>query len=370
VSPFFCDLNICMKNRTVLWYWYEIDEIEMASELGFDILPGIIIKKQYYDKTKINSNDFNVVLINHFFHESYDRIKEDLSWADLVIHYTTEIVSGPWQEYEDLIFETVNNKNFITICNGLANMPWYPSERVFADAQTFFTRVARFCPITEVKRVQEHRTIMFDALLGKQGARRDKIFKILKQNDLVEKNLVNYYWDMGDTIYRSPLLDMYDNNPIIGSSNPSPAEIPFSHVISKAIYDCSWFSIVSETYSGTTFITEKTAKCLLTGRLFVMFGEMGHLAKLRSYGYKTFAPFVDESYDLIQDEDERIKQAFTQVHNLCRRDDIGEVINEMYPIFKHNQKLLLDNQSRLKNFKNFLLPYLNQKKTLENNTVF
>jgi len=351
-----------MEKRTVLWYWYKIDEIEIASELGFDILPGTVIKKQYYDRKKINSNDFNVVLIDFFFHESHERIKEDLSWADLVIHYTTEIVSGPWQEYEDLIFRTFNNKNFITICNGLANMPRHPRERVFADAQTFFTRVAKHFPSTEVKRVKKHKTIFFDALLGKQGTRRDKIFKIFKQNDLLEKNLVNYYWDMGDTIYRSPLLDMYDSNPIVGSSNTSQTEIPLSHVIPNAIYDCSWFSVVSETYSGTTFITEKTAKCLLTGRLFVMFGEMGHLAKLRSYGYKTFAPFVDESYDLIQDEDERIKQAFTQVHNLCRRDDISEVINELYPIFSHNQKLLLDNESRLTNFKKFLLPYLDQKK--------
>lgn len=336
----------------------------MATEIGFDILPGTIIKKQYYHRNKINSNDFNIVLIDFFFHESYERIKEDLSWADLVIHYTREVVSGPWQEYEDLMFATFNNKNFITICNGLANMPTYPSERVFSNVQTFFTRVARFCPITEIKRQQEHKTIMFDALLGKKGDRRDKVFAILKQNNLLEQNLVNYYVGMGNTIYRSPLLDRYDSNPIVGSSNPSGMDMPPSHVISKEVYDNSWFSVVSETYSGTTFITEKTTKCLHIGRLFVMFGEKGHLAKLRSYGYKTFAPFVDESYDQIQDEDQRIQHAFTQVQNLCRRDDIGEVMNELRPIFKHNQKILLDNESRLTNFKNFVLPHLSTLKSV------
>jgi len=347
-----------MKRRTVLWYWYMIDEMEMATELGFDLLPGITVKNQYYDRAKVNSEDFNVVLVDFFFHRSNTRIKEDLSWADLVIHYTREIVLGPWQEYEDLIFQTFNNKKFITICNGLVDMHEYPSDRVFANAQTFFTRVSRFCDAPVIKRHQHDKTIFFDALLGKKDPRRDKVYELLGVNDLLSKNLVNYYEREGETIYRSPPLDRYDSNPIVGSSVILKAGVPLSHIIAQELYDNSWFSVVSETNSGTTFITEKTTKCLLAGRMFVMFGERGHLAKLRSYGYKTFSPHVDESYDEIEDEDERIRQAFTQVNALCRRKDLSELMNDLYPVFKHNQETLLDDVSRLGKFRNFLLPHL------------
>ena len=112
-----------MKRRTVLWAWYPIDEIELAKKIDFNLFPGTIVKQEYYDINKADRNDYNVILIDHFFTKlPVTRIKEDLSWADLIIHYTPEIVYGPWQEYEDVIFEHFNNRNFITVCLSLIHI--------------------------------------------------------------------------------------------------------------------------------------------------------------------------------------------------------------------------------------------------------
>ena len=71
-----------MKNKTVIWNFYPIDELNCAKSIGFDLFPGCEIRTDYYDKSKIDKNNCNIVLINYFFHPNkFVRIKEDLSWA-------------------------------------------------------------------------------------------------------------------------------------------------------------------------------------------------------------------------------------------------------------------------------------------------
>ena len=88
------------KANTVVWSWYPNDELEVSELIGFELFPGCVIKKEYYDKNKANKNDFNVIIVNHFFQNLQIRLQEDLSWADLVILYTPEILIGPWEEHD------------------------------------------------------------------------------------------------------------------------------------------------------------------------------------------------------------------------------------------------------------------------------
>ena len=44
------------------------------------------------------------------------------------------------------------------------------------------------------------------------------------------------------------------------------------------------------------WFTEKTTRCLATGKPFILFGTAGQLQTLRNMGFQTFAP-IDESYD-------------------------------------------------------------------------
>ena len=355
------------KIKNIVWNWHKnIDEFEVANEIGFDLLPGCKINNSPRKKTKTRDDEFNVVIVDHFFYKgniNKKNIKQDYSWADLVIHYTREIIIGPWEHYQKTIIENFNNTNFITVCNGVVGMPDYPRERVYMDAQTFFTRIARYGSVMKLEQANNTKPMMFDALLGKKNTGRDKLFNLFKENNLLDNNLVNYYDEIdkdATTLYRSPELDRIDTNPITGFSARAvkPGGVPRSHIIDQGIYDNTWFSVVAETRSGTTFITEKTTKCLLSGRMFVLFGEKGHLAKLRSYGYKTFASHIDESYDDIEDENERIKAAFTQVNLLTQRKDLAVIMQDLHSTFVHNQNLCLENIDRLEKLKSFLLPHV------------
>ena len=369
------------KSRIVVWAWYPFDELDVAETIGFDLLPNCVIKRTYYDESKADKNDYNIVIINHFFTNlafgGRRRRQEDLAWADLVIHYTTETLIGPWKEYEQTVLYHFNNENFISICNGVSEMENYPVHRVYKDCQTFITRIAHYCRSPEIKRSNfGTKKKLFDALLGKDDGRRSTILKCLKENALLDQSLINFYHDNGQdtvrTIFRSSDLDNYEDTKLIGVRHGSAKFLDdldngksMSPSIPQRIYDNCWYSLVAETNSGTQFITEKTAKCLLAGRIFVMFGHEGMLAKLKDYGYKTFDTIIDESYDDEPDNDKRMSMAFKQATKLARINDHDEMYNKVHEILRHNQNLCKDHQSRLTGVRDFVGAHLQYRRLMK-----
>jgi len=105
-------------------------------------------------------------------------------------------------------------------------------------------------------------------------------------------------------------------------------------VIETNVYDCGWW-------------TEKTAKCLYTGKPFLLLGTQGQLAKLRELGFYTFSPWIDESYDLESNADRRFDMIREEVIRIASLDDakqreLIEKINEVADHNKNNYKKLIE----------------------------
>ena len=64
---------------------------------------------------------------------------------------------------------------------------------------------------------------------------------------------------------------------------------------------------------------------------------------MRDLGFKTFEPFIDESYDQEVDNDKRLLQAYEQVKRLCKmsKEEIHNWYWSMEEILIHNHKHLL-----------------------------
>jgi hypothetical protein len=64
----------------------------------------------------------------------------------------------------------------------------------------------------------------------------------------------------------------------------------------------------------------------------------GNLAYLKSYGFKTFDSVIDESYDLIQDNDLRTRAVVKQLHWYCNLapDEKTDIIQQLEPIIDYN----------------------------------
>jgi hypothetical protein len=91
------------------------------------------------------------------------------------------------------------------------------------------------------------------------------------------------------------------------------------------LFENSYFSLVTETtYSKympnqplyTIFFSEKIFKPIFMKHPFILVSAPRALSYLRKIGYKTFSPFIDESYDFIEDDEDRMVAIVNEVSRL------------------------------------------------------
>ena len=109
----------------------------------------------------------------------------------------------------------------------------------------------------------------------------------------------------------------------------------------------SYFDICFESFfydeSETLSLTEKIFKPIINFQPFIFFTTKGTLQLMRDLGFKTFEPFIDESYDQQMDNNKRLLQAYEQVKRLCKmsKEEIHNWYWSMEEILIHNHKHLL-----------------------------
>jgi len=98
--------------------------------------------------------------------------------------------------------------------------------------------------------------------------------------------------------------------------------------------------IVTETvfYHDKLHLTEKIFKPIVAQRPFMLAAAPGNLAYLKSYGFQTFDRWIDESYDNIEDPDQRLQAIVDQTQRLCAMSDteLRQMHQEMQPVLEHN----------------------------------
>jgi hypothetical protein len=77
-------------------------------------------------------------------------------------------------------------------------------------------------------------------------------------------------------------------------------------------------SVVLETVAADTKIhlTEKTLRPIACGHPFMLVAGPGSLEYIRSYGFKTFSPWINENYDQEKDVVERMKMIITEMQRI------------------------------------------------------
>jgi len=113
----------------------------------------------------------------------------------------------------------------------------------------------------------------------------------------------------------------------------------------------SYFSIVNESWvnEGSLLISEKSFKPMINHHPFIIMGNPGTLRQLRKMGFKSFSPWIDESYDDEPNFVKRMQMVIGEVKNLCDMSD--EALNQWYkqllPILKHNHQHFYSDQAEL-----------------------
>ena len=105
----------------------------------------------------------------------------------------------------------------------------------------------------------------------------------------------------------------------------------------------SFIFVVTETcyWQTKTHLTEKIFKPIVLRMPFILVGCVNNLEYLRSYGFKTFGNFWDESYDTIADPISRM-QAVTEILKditTMSPEQQKDMLCDMQPILDHNYNL-------------------------------
>jgi hypothetical protein len=182
---------------------------------------------------------------------------------------------------------------------------------------------------------------LFDCLLGTKKPHRDQVEKFYQQSLHQNKFIFTYFKDD----VRKGCWQQAIPNDMQWSSDSVDYEgfsCPLSALIPVDIYNQTYYSVVAETTALNTHnqYTEKLAKPILAQRLFVAFAGQHYLHNLRRKGFQTFDGVIDESYDLIEDNDTRFALAWQQIEYLCQQDP-DQILSKIKNIVSHNQQHFL-----------------------------
>lgn len=108
-------------------------------------------------------------------------------------------------------------------------------------------------------------------------------------------------------------------------------------------FHTSFFSIVTESdFSDGEVrrITEKCLKPLAMGHPIIVVGNPYSLQRLRELGFRTFAPFIDESYDTCEDRFERMTLVQAEVRRLATmpKAELVQLRVNLRRVIEHNYR--------------------------------
>lgn len=121
-------------------------------------------------------------------------------------------------------------------------------------------------------------------------------------------------------------------------------QIEFSDQNTEQSYKESFCAIVTETrfFQSTTGLTEKTINPIINKKFFITAAPPETLKYLKTFGFKTFDKWIDESYDSEHDHIKRLEKIFDIIDYINSKsiDELREIYNEMQPVIIHNLKTL------------------------------
>lgn len=105
-----------------------------------------------------------------------------------------------------------------------------------------------------------------------------------------------------------------------------------------APYIDTYFSLVTETVFDIpySFRTEKTWKPIVMGHPWITVANAGFYRDMHNLGFRSYSHLIDESFDSIENGEDRLDRIVDIVKDLCRQD-LAAFLKECYNTSKYNQ---------------------------------
>ena len=119
--------------------------------------------------------------------------------------------------------------------------------------------------------------------------------------------------------------------------------------INADAYIDTYFSVITETVFEYpyTFRTEKIWKPVVIGHPWIAVANCGYYRDMHNLGFQTFGHVIDESFDSIEDNDQRLERIAQIIEDLCQQD-LDKFLEECYNVCKYNQQHLAEMRIRVR----------------------
>jgi len=172
----------------------------------------------------------------------------------------------------------------------------------------------------------------YNTVQKKEDYMKHEHYKYLLKDD----ELISSYENAADSLLKKlPLVLDKDNFMVCHSIINNN----ISHYLDSYFTICTESHFASRMENGNAIgFTEKTWKPITNFHPFILLANKGSLKYLKEYGFKTFSPFIDESYDDIDDAGERFLAIEKEINKLCNKsvEEIHEWYWSIKDILKHN----------------------------------
>jgi len=133
--------------------------------------------------------------------------------------------------------------------------------------------------------------------------------------------------------------------------------------LASAPYLDTYFSLVTETVFDYpySFRTEKIWKPIAMGHPFIVAANAGYYRDLRRLGFCTFGHVIDESFDSIDNNQDRQARIVEVIKDLCQQD-LASFLDACYNTCKYNQQHLAEmSQTVRKEFPQRFEKFINER---------
>ena len=219
--------------------------------------------------------------------------------------------------------------------HGFAALDWYKNIRYMPPNRNYSKVFITFNNLYTEKR--SYRLNLVSRLLQKkldghislnQNNIRDKIKnEIFNSNSLLSKESKRIILEVMLTAPKLTIDTDEQHGALSADDNLDTMALGLFHIVTETIF-----------YDSKLHLTEKIFKPIVARRPFLLAAAPGNLAYLKSYGFKTFDQWIDESYDLEPDPEQRIIKIVAEVERICQMspEAINTMFNDMQPILEHN----------------------------------
>jgi hypothetical protein len=300
-----------------------------------------LIKEEF--KKPESKRDYNHVLF-HFDQEPlwsqqlgpYDL--DATAWGNKLIRI---LANSEKSDLKKQICKSRGLSDWYFFYHGFAALDWYRDGQ-HIDQQ--YPIKNAFLSLNHVFDQRSYRLALIARMLDKQIAHKGSI-SFHTTLEVVNEELFNPDTRLSETSRKlvednvDKLMDLpwkLDDVPIDGNLSAR-----FGHQEYK-LWQSSLWHLVNETvfYEPKLHLTEKTFKPIVAQRPFILVAAPGNLKYLRSYGFKTFGNWIDESYDDLQDPDQRLNAIADEISRFARMhvDDLRNIHKDMLPVLEYNKQ--------------------------------